>query len=158
MSNGVLSQRLHGVMVLAPDADLYAADPATDIVNMGRYGHAQFVIMEGAGGTGTVKIEVEACSDNTGSDNEAIAFKVREGSAADPEVNGTLTDVAAAGHTTTAGAQKVVVVEVDSEDLPEGKPWLRLQLTEVADSPCDAGVWCNLSEPRYPQETMLSAV
>lgn len=139
--------------VLQPVADAYAADPATDIVNLQYYRRALFLIIEAAGGTGTATVEVEACTDNAGSDNEAIAYKYRVISDGDW---GTLTDATAAGFTTTAGANKLIAIEVDAADLPDTKPYVRLQLTEVVDDPCLAGVLCILSEPRYAQDVMVN--
>ena len=51
-----------------------------------------------------------------------------------------------------------MVIEIDADELPEDKPWVRLQLTEVADSPVDAGVLAILSQARYPQATPVAAL
>lgn len=134
-------------MALAPDADRYNANPATDIFDMKMYDHICFLLCEGTGGTGTVKIQVEECSDTSGTDNTAIAAKYRVCSSGDTW--GALTTLASTGYTTTAGANKMVCVELDAADLDPAKPFVRLQLTEVADSPCDAGVVAILSKARY---------
>jgi len=138
---------------LQPVADAYAADPATDVYNMKYYEHISFVIVEAAGGTGTVKIQVEECTSKAGAGNNAIAFKYRVKSDSNGAF-GALTASAATGYTTTAGANKVIVVEVNADELAADSPYVRLQLTEVADSPCLAGVVAILSGPRYPQSTL----
>ena len=142
----VATERIAPVTVLQPDADRYTATPATDVVNMTLYRRATFVLMEGAGGIGTVKIEVEECTDKAGTGATAIPFNVRVISDGDW---GALTAVALAGYTTIAGANKTIAIEVDAADLSDGSPYVRLQLTEVVDSPVDAAIICILSEPRF---------
>src|SRR3990172_1098270 len=147
----ILTEKNLLVMVLAPDADRYTADPATDIVNLKNYRHATFIVNEGAGGTGTAVITVEECSDNAGTGATAIAFKSRVG--AYPDVLGAIASAAAAGYTTIAGANKFIVIEIDADELADDKPWVRLQITESVDSPVDASVICILSGARYEQAT-----
>jgi hypothetical protein len=147
------TERMTMATVLQPVADAYAADPATDVVNMKFYRRATFLIAEAAGGTGTVKIQVEECTSKAGAGNTAIAFKYR---LLTKGTSGTLTASASTGYTTVAGANKLVAVEVDGAALSDGSPYVRLQLTEVADSPCLAGVVCVLSEPRYMADTLIN--
>ncbi len=137
------------VQVLAPAADRYNGNPATDIINLANYRHVTFYLQEGAGGTGTAKLELMECPDNTGSGAAAIPFKYRVASAIGDF--GDIQDAAAAGYTTAAGADKLVAVEVDAAELSEGNSWAYLQLTEVANSPVAAGVLAVLSEPRFAQ-------
>ena len=152
----IFTERNHIAIGLVPDADLYAADPATDIINMEDYSHVTFLLTEGAGGTGTVKLTVEECDDTTPTNSTAIAFKYRVCSSGDTW--GALTASAATGYTTTAGANKMVAVEVDAAELSDGYPFVRLQLTEVVDDPCDAGVVVILSGARYPQAVPTTAI
>ncbi len=140
------------VPALYPDADRYNSDPATDVFDMRLYDHITFILTEGAGGTGTVKIQVEECDDTTPSNSTAIAFNYRVAST--PDTWGALTAATSAGYTTTAGANKQVAVEVDAAELSDGYPYVRLQLTEVVDNPCDASVIAILSKARYPQEVL----
>ena len=152
----ILSERNALLSVLAPNADLYAGDPATDIVTTKDFRHVTFALVEGAGGTGTVKIQVEECTDNTGAGNTAIAFNYRVGTLVG--VYGAITASALAGYTTVAGANKIILVEIDAAELSDGSPWVRLQLTEVANDPCDAEVFCILSNQRYGQAIVPGVV
>lgn len=134
-------------VVLQPVADAYAADPATATVKLSLFSHATFLLVEAAGGTGTVTVTLEECTAANGAGATAIPFRYRV--SADAGVTfGALQAAAATGFTTTAGANKVVAVEVDDRDLSEDSPWVRLQLVEVADAPCLAGVVALLSKPR----------
>lgn len=143
------------VTVLAPDADRYNSDPATDIVSLENYDEVTFVISEGAGGTGTAVVTVEKCTDNAGTGATAIAFKYKQNTTLGT-ISTSWTDATASGFTTTAGANKDVYVRVKSEDVSSGGPWVRVQLTESADDPCDAAVYAILSNPRYGKGDLLS--
>lgn len=146
----------HVAQALAPDADRYNGNPATDIFNTKDYDHVCFVVEEGAGGTGTVKIQVEACSDAAGTGATAIAFNYRVMTTTDTW--GSRVASASTGYTTVAGADKLVAVEIDAAELSADKPFVRLQLTEIVDSPCDAGVLAILTKGRYPQNVPVTAI
>jgi hypothetical protein len=146
----------HVAWALMPDADLYDPDPATDVFNLKQYGHITFILFEGAGGTGTVKIEVEECTTAAGANNTAIAFRYRL--MATTDTWGALTASAKTGYTTVAGANKAVAIEIDASELSDGYNFVRLQLTEVVDDPCDAAVIAILSEPRYAQAVPPTAI
>lgn len=153
----VLSQHFPIVLALAPDADRYNGNPATDVISMKNALRCTFLLQEGAGGTGTVKITAEACDDFVPTNTVEIPFKYRVASN-----SGTLTDqfgavtdaaVPANGYTTVAGANKMVEVIIDAEDLPDGYTAVRLKLTEVANDPCDAGVIAILHQVRHRSAT-----
>lgn len=146
----------HAVTALQPAADRYNGNPASDVFNMKDYDHIVFLLAEGAGGTGTVKIQVEACTDATGAGNTAIAFNYRVMGTIDTW--GSRAAAASTGYTTVAGADKMVAVEIDAAELPADKPFVRLQLTEVVNDPCAAGVVAILSGARYPQNVPLTAI
>lgn len=158
-----LIQNLPRLVVLAAVADRYNTDPATTPVNMEKLGYANFFVDEFAGGTGTVKITAEACANAAGDSpteiNFCYAVAVNAGTLTDVFGALTFTTVPATGYTTAAGAQKTVYVGVDARDMPEGKPFLRLQLTEVVDSACLASVSFVGTEPeivKFPMPTVLA--
>ncbi len=139
------------VPVLYPDADRYNGDPSTDVVSLKLFGHVTFLVVEGAGGTGTAAITAHACSDVAGSNPEAIPFNYRI--ATSPPTFGARTTATAAGVTPAAGANKVTAIELDAAALPDTKPCVFLTLTEGVDSPVDAYVEAILSEPRYASDS-----
>lgn len=151
----LLTQNAGFKTVLQPVADAYAADPATTTVNMRHYGHVTFLLMEGAGGTGTATVEVEECTAANGDGATAIPFQYRVSTDAGVTF-GALTAATASGFTTTAGANKVIAIELEDDELSEDSPFVRVQLTEVTDSPCAAGVLAVLSKPRNSREVMIS--
>ncbi len=146
------------VNALAPDADLYAADPATDIINMVDYQYCDFYVHEGAGGTGTALITMEECDDVTPTNSTEILFRYRVAQTGDTFGDWTNTTSTSAGYTTIAGANKIVQIQVDADQLADGFPYVRIVLTEVVDDPCDAGVLAILSGPRYAEESPATAL
>ncbi len=158
----VLSENILPILALAPAADRYDTNPASDVISMKNYQRVSFLLSEGAGGTGTVKLTVEACDDFTPSNTVEMKFKYRVASN-----SGTLTDqfgaltaqdTPATGYTTVAGANKMIEVIVDARDLPEGYDKVRLKLTEVVNSPCAASVNAFAYQPRIRKSVMPTAI
>ena len=152
----VLTQEVLMVTGLVPAADRYNTGQASDVVSMKNYGHLTAVLNEGAGGTGTVKLEVYACDDLVPSNRVAIPFKYKLNTTGDTW--GSLVEAAATGYTTIAGANKKVAIEIDARELPQGYPCVQIQSTEVVDSPCVAGLEFMLSKPRYAGDVLPTAI
>ena len=153
----ILTEQQHLVNALSPVADAFASTVYSDIINMSKFGHASFIIHKGVGTTGTSVITVEACDDVSASNVTAIPFRYREYSNAN--VPGTLTDATTAGFTTTAGSDRLVVVEVDAAELGDtGYKYCRLKAVESVNDPVLAGILAILSEPRYANTVFDEAI
>lgn len=145
-------EKLRFTQGLPPVADYGAAGVSSDVIDMSGHNKAIFVIQKGAGATGTGVLTIEACDDTTPSNTTAVPYRYRETTAAD--VLGTLTEAAAAGYTVTAGANILVVVEVDAVEVRKAGAtfeFVRLTMTESTDSPVLAGILVILAEPRYSE-------
>ncbi|RLG44236.1 MAG: hypothetical protein DRN81_05005 [Thermoproteota archaeon] len=138
--NGLISENFKIVKGLAYSADVNNGDPASDIINMGTCAKAIALCVQNSGTTGTATITAEACSDFSGSDAEAIAFISREVPDGASDTMSEIVQATVAGITTTAGEDVIKTVEVISRDMPEGKPYLRIQLTEVVNAPVAGGI------------------
>jgi len=147
----------HVVNALLPVADAFAGTKYTDVINMKDFGHIQFVIQKAAGAVGTSTITVEACDDVVPTTVSAIPFKYQACTTGD--TFGALTDAAATGFATTAGANQMYKVEVDADALAaSGYGYIRLKSVEVVDDPVLGGVLAILTEPRYGQEIPNTAI
>lgn len=136
---------------LAPDADRFNTDPQTDWIKISGTGDLYFLVVEGAGGTGTAAITVESASDNSGTGNTAIAFQYKTvTSGADFDTAGGYSNATTSGVTPAAGATKSTLVKVRYDQVEAGKPWVSLILTESVDSPVDAAVIAFQTEPERP--------
>jgi len=156
MSRGIFSERHFINVGLAPAADSLSGTVNSDIVNTKLYDHVTFILNRAVGTTGTSTLTVEACSTNTGTGAEAVAFKSRTGPNTGVAL-GALTDRAAAGYATVAGSNQIDVIEVDAAGLPDGKPFVRLHAVEVVDDPVLAGIMTILGDASYEEAVMPDA-
>lgn len=146
---------------LAPAADRWNTNPATDIVNAALYQNVAFLVHQEGGTTGKATLTVEACSDVSGTGAVAIPFQYSvggTGEGADGDATGAVTSATAAGFDTTANADKLYIVDVDSASLPAGKPFLRLKCTEAVNDPVKGAVEILLYGARYAGAALPSAI
>lgn len=138
MTNCYFVEKVHAVKGLAPAADLYNGDPATDVVNMKDYRRCTFVLHQNGvspSSNGNAVITVEACASAAGSSATAIPFKYTKLTTGASDASTALTDATAAGFTTTAVENTTYVIEVAANELTDDKPYVRLVCTEGTDAP-----------------------
>ena len=147
-----ISERFKVVpLALSPDADRYNADPSTDWIRCDY--NIIFVIMEGAGGTGTAVVTVNNATDNAGNGTAAIAFRYRLMTTANGlDTWGAFVSVGDGGFTPAAGAEKATLIEVRRDELDAAKPFVSVTLTEGVDSPVDAAVIAFVDTGRMGEE------
>lgn len=146
---------------LAPAADRWNTDPTTDIVNTALYGKVAFLVHQEGGTTGKATLTVEACTDASGTDATAVPFKYSiggTGAGADGDATGAVTAATAAGFDTTANAEKLYIIDVDSASLPAGKNFVRLKCTEAVNDPVKGCVEILLYGARYAGAALPSAI
>ena len=137
---------------LTAHEDIFDGSPASDIANLELWHRVTFLVVMSAGATGRAKLTVESCDDVTPSNATEINFFYREQTTIDTWLADWVEQTTpATGFTTTAGANTVVEVTVTSDMLSGTDKFVRLQATEVVDSPCDGAIITILSEPRYGQ-------
>ena len=154
-----LTDLLHCVTGIAPNADLYDTAQTTDWINMKDYKSMLFVIQHGAGATGTATITVNAGTNASGSSPEALAFNYRRVSATGTsDVPGDRTAATTSGFAITAVSNQIYEIEINAEDLPQDKPFVALTATEVVNSPVAGAILAIMGEPRYPGATPQTAI
>ena len=157
----LLSEEIKIVRGLAPLADRFAGTVTSDVVNMGLYERALFLVERAAStsGTGTQVFTVQASAANDGSTPTAVVFKYRRQDLYPlTDTLGAYTQAAVAGFTSEAGGDDMYVIEVRAEDLPEGKEWVHLKSVEGTNDPVVGSVTILLSNPRYSGASMPSAI
>ena len=151
--------RILPVFALAPAADRYNLDPATDIIALKNYEGVAFIILHGVGTTGTVVVTIEECDDVTPTNSTASGFSYKQyASATTAGAAGNWATAAAAGFTIAAGSSQLYAVDVRAADLADGFPFVRMVLTEGVDSPVAAGVAAVCYGPRYGEENLRTAL
>lgn len=156
-----LIQTCKFVKGLAPAADRWNTNPATDIVSMADYDKLVFLVHQEGGTTGKATLTVEACSDVSASATSAIAFRYSVGAAgagAAGDLHGAITAATTAGFDTTPNGDRLYLVEVKAEDLPSGYPFVRLKCTEAANDPVNGCVDIILFGARYAGSSLPTAI
>ena len=165
----VWSERNKVVNALLPVADAFAGTKNSDVVNLANYKKCTFLIFTGASSSGTSVVTVNAGTSNS-SATTAIAFKYRTQIAGTGGASGTtgsdipsaLTDATSTGFTTTASkVGATYIIEVDAATVAAAGTnydHCKLTLTESKDSPVTGMVAAILSEPRYPQAVLQTAI
>lgn len=161
MSKSRFMQNIHVVNAMpsanqAAYEDLFNGNPTTDIVNLSNYDKVTWIIQKAAGATGTATITCESCDTVVPGTATAIPFSYQVCTSGD--TFGDTTDATASGFTTTAGADQVYVIEVNSSELYSTNKYVRLKCTEVVDSPVDGTITCIMSGPRFTHEVMKTAI
>ena len=140
-------------MALAPDADRFNGDPATDVYSLENYDEITFVVIEGAGGVGTATITVEECTSAAAAGATAIGFKYKTATTADTTATwSTWSTATSSGHKPAAAANKMTAVRVRASELSNGSPFVRVQLAEDDSTAVDACVIAILGDCRYSGE------
>jgi len=156
-----LAQELHVVNVgsssfIAANEDFLDGTVDTDVVNLGKYEKAMWIIQKGAGATGTTVVTVDSCLDVTPTASTAIAFNYWVCTTGD--TYGDMQTATATGFTTTAGANQVYKVEVNAAELSDTHKYARLVCTEATNDPCDGSIVCVLGAGRHVHEVPATAI
>ena len=136
--------------------NLFNGDPATDIVNLANYERATWIIQKAAGATGTAVVTVESCDTVVPGTATAVAFNYWTCTTSDTWSD--MQTATSAGFTTTAGANQVYAVEINSSELYSTNQFARLTLTDSNSDPVDGTVVCILGGGRVVQETPITAL
>lgn len=161
MESGRLFQYIHPIhcatsAIVAANEDVFNGDPATDVISMAKYDKVLFLIVLNAGATGTATITVESCDDTTPTTSTAIAFNYWV--CTTPDVWGDMTAATTAGFATTAGANNMYAIEVEASALSGTDSFVRMQCTELVDSPVDGAILAIAGNPRFAQEVKPTAL
>lgn len=156
-----LAQELHVVNVgdssfIAANEDFLAGTVYTDVVNLGKYEKAMWIIQKGAGATGTTVVTVDSCDNVTPSTATPIAFNYWVCTSGD--TYGDMQTATSSGFTSTAGANQVYKVEINAAELSGTDQYARLVCTEATNDPCDGSIVCILGGGRVVQEVPKTAI
>ena len=149
------------VNLLTPK-DRTGATFTTPCVNLKDYESMIFILGMGTM-SGTLALTVEECTSAAGAGNSTIPFTYRVTAAATPDTvgndtYGARTAVKAADQPLACGAldQMLMAIEIKSEDLDDGYPYVRLSMVASAAATLTAAY--AIMKPRYPQKTMITAL
>jgi len=157
----------HGIVpVIIPLADNYnTITAAEESIDMALYNHVTFIFLFSASMAGDAGVLTMSAGLTNGAADAAVTFSARYGTAAALAATAdvlTAPSTAATSLTlTTANCQsKVMTVEVDAQDMNIAGVQYRY-LTPAYDDAGTAGIFscvAILSEPRYAEDVMLTAI
>lgn len=155
MKGMVLSEQGHIVNALPPVDITGGAE--TDRIKMSNAGHITFIVQIGVSAAAFTKIIVNAHTAASSGTTTAIAYNVRKEETALGDTLGAKTAVAAAGLTPSANDNIFYVIELDASELPDGSPWVSVQLTNGTNSVI-ASVIAILTGVRYQGDQNATAI
>jgi len=123
-----------------------------------KHHHASIFVQIGVSAAAFTKILLNACTDASGSNPTALPFTIykQETAGANQDVLSAKTAVTSAGYTPSANDNIFYVIEIDASELPDGSPYLQLQLTNGSNSVIASAV-AVLSGSRYAEESSATA-
>ena len=137
-----------------------ATGVATKFVQLKTFQKVQFIACFGTMGTESYTVKVQASAAAAGTTATDLAFSYRKTAVAGTDTMGALTDVAAASTvsmTYTTDSGKLLIIDVEGDELTADKPYVGLYLTRGASATAQILVLAILT-PRYAQATSSGAV
>ena len=142
--------------IVTANEDIYTGNMTTDIVSLANYDGAVFVLVEGAGGTGTAVVTIESCDDTTPTTATAVAFNYTTTTSGN--TISSITAATASGFTTTAGTNHTYAMEIRADELSGTNKYVRMVATESANAPVDGAGLVILVNPKYPADPPREAI
>ncbi len=142
------AEQVAQAVALAPSADVFAGTVNSDVFCLKNFSKAVLQIIKGAGAVGTTKITIMACDNFAGDNPVAIPFNVRLQDA-DGQNRGDLTQLDENGFITAAAANKIYTIELQADQLPEGKSYFFLRGVEQVDGAIVGAVMALFFGGRY---------
>lgn len=143
------------VVNILPPVDIGGVAKTSDYFSLKNYTHASILITCGAI-TNAATITVEESDDASGTNTTAIAFEYFSETTSAGDTLGTRTSASASGFSTGTTNSVTFVIEIDSEDLSDGYPYLVVKATNAAANLIS--MVAVLSGARYPAEASITAI
>lgn len=161
MPAGQLSpQSYQFVNALPPLADMNNASPDSDIMSLAKGQKLTFILYTGVNATGNANITVVSADDTTPTTTTPIAFRMTAYETSGSDIPSTPTVVVSSSgfKTTSATANAVYVIEVDSSMLSGTDKYVGIEITESTNAAVMGGGFAIIGPSRYQEATMDSAI
>ena len=142
--------------IVTANEDIYNGNMTTDVVSLANYDSAVFVLVHGAGGTGTAVVTIESCDDTTPTTATAVAFNYSVCTSGN--TIGSITAATSSVFTTTAGTNQSYAIEIRADGLSGTNKYVRMVATESANDPVDGAGLVILGHAKYPQDPPREAI
>lgn len=121
------------VVNILPPVDLNGSAKNSDVFSLKDYQHATIIVQMGVTGAAST-ITLEECDDFTPSNAAAIAFGVYKEETDAGDTLAARAEVANTGFASSTNNNITYVIEVDADELSDGKPNLRLAFSDPGQS------------------------
>lgn len=132
MKGFVIAEEGHVVMPTAPVNITGGVNGQA--FSMKKYQHASILVLVGVSAAAFTKIIVNACIDAAGDNPTAIPFALYAQETAAGDVLGARQQIASSGYTPSANDGIFYVIELDANEVPDGSPYVQVQLTNGSNS------------------------
>jgi len=131
MAGKTIVQTQPVVHVLGPSADIMSGDPASTYLKGHLNERLDFALRYNGTDAAAAQatITLLAAEDNVGTNAEAIPFKMAKTKSSPVDLYEALADIADSGFSTDLNEDRTYVCCVDTDELPQGKPYVALQVT-----------------------------
>lgn len=154
---GRLSEQFNVVYVLQP-ADHGGAAATGDSINMGKVHRAMFIVQQGTVGTGNPVLTLKSgASAGTETTSETFRYRLADADqgSATADTYGDWATSSALTLTAATYDQRTLIVEIDSDELTDGQPWLTFSLTNVTAVTASVVAIC---VPRFEAHDPLTVI
>lgn len=149
-------ERIQDTVGIGASVDIFNTNPASPTINHAYCKESVAKFQHSGGTTGKGTIQVQACTKADGTGATAIPFKYKKAIAAG--AYGEILDALAAGVETVPTETARFLINIRALQLPEGKPFVRILLTETANDPVVGALTFFGAEPEYFQGTKSPAL
>jgi hypothetical protein len=152
-------EKKHIVNGISPMADIFNADPVSDVISLAMYqsGIALFSHKGGTTGKGTIK--VQSCTDFSAANPTDLPFYYRKKTTGASDVWGALTLAPSTGVETVPTEDTIYAIQLDADALAgTGRDKVVVKLTETANDPVTGSLVFILEEAKNMQATMHTAI
>lgn len=150
-----VAEQLHVVNILPP-IDVTGGD-AGDVFSMANYKHATIIVQVGVSAAAFTKIIVNEVDNFAGDNPVAIPFALYAEETALGDTLAAKEAVAAAGKTPSANDGIMYVIEIDADELSDGKGFIELSITNGVNSVIASAV-AILSGARFGGDQSATAI
>lgn len=154
----MLSESHKIINLVSPAADYNGATVNSPYVSMKNHNLLTVLVAHKGGTTGKSTLTLSAASDTSGTGAVAIPFAYRRKTTGASDVYSAIAAAAAAGIDTVPAEDTVIELFVKSSDLPDGKPFVKLTLTEAVNDPVSGSAIAILGQQRFKSISPVSAL
>lgn len=154
----MLSESHKIINLVSPSADYNGSPVTSPYVSMKNHNLLTVLVAHKGGTTGKSTLTLQAASTTGGSGAVAIPFTYRRKTTGASDVYGSISAATSAGIDTVPAEDTIIELFVKSSDLPDGKPYVALVLTEAVNDPVSGSAIAILGQQRYKSQSPVSAL